>query len=125
MKAEEVASVLDDQEVDGHDDDPDNEEHRVIEEAFADVKFVVDLSSSDHVDNLEPDEQVKDEGHVTGGIFVSSGPAIFQLNLFGCTDIRSIINRFIEFIAVNLVESTWEHHFVHFNIEVALPVIEA
>lgn len=70
-----MASVLDDQEVDGHDDDPDNEEHRVIEEASADVKFVVDLSSSDHVDNLEPDEQVKDEGHVTGGIFVSSGLA--------------------------------------------------
>jgi len=123
MKAEEVASVLDDEEVDDHDDDPDNEEHSVIEEAFADVKFVVDLSSSDHVDNLEPDEQVKDEGHVTGGIFVSSWLATCQ-NLFGCT-FRSIINRFIEFIAVNLVESTWEHHVVHFNIELDLPVIEA
>lgn len=122
MKAEEVASVLDDQEVDGHDDDPDNEEHRVIEEASADVKFVVDLSSSDHVDNLEPDEQVKDEGHVTGGIFVSSFHAIwFILKNFWCAFIRSIINRFIEFIAVNLVESTWEHHVVLFNIEPLLP----
>ena len=119
-----MASVLDDEEVDDHDDDPDNEEHRVIPEVFADVKFVVDLSSSDHVDNLEPDEQVKDEGHVTGGIFVSSGHATL-FNFFCSTNIRSIINRFIEFIAVNLVESTWEHHVVHLNIEPRLPCIEA
>ena len=118
-----MASVLDDEEVDDHDDDPDNEEHRVIPEVFADVKFVVDLSSSDHVDNLEPDEQVKDEGHVTGGILVSSWNATGTI--FCCTVIRSIINRFIEFIAVNLVESTWEHHVVHLNIEPRLPCIEA
>lgn len=72
MKTEEVASVLDDQEVDDNDDNPNDEESNVVEEALADVDLVVDLSGGKHVDNLEPDEQVENEGHVTGRITIGA-----------------------------------------------------
>ena len=56
MKREESASVLDDQEVDNHDDDPNDHKGRVVEETLTDVLFVMDLTGSNHVDDLEPDE---------------------------------------------------------------------
>ena len=72
VKTEEVTSVLDDQEVDDNDDNPNDEEGNVVEEALADVDLVVDFSGGEHVDNLKPDEQVEDEGHVTGRITIGA-----------------------------------------------------
>ena len=66
MQREERSSVLNDKEVDHNDDNPDHEEGWVVKEATADIDLVVDLPRSNHVNDLEPDEQVEDEGHVTG-----------------------------------------------------------
>jgi hypothetical protein len=71
VKLEEGASVLDNAEIHSNDDQPDDQEGRVGEEAVAEVLFVVDLSGGDHVDDLEPDEQVEDEGHVSGSMTVN------------------------------------------------------
>jgi len=69
---EEVAAELNDEEVDSNDDNPDKDETGVAKEVFEDVNFIVDLSGNNHVDNLKPDEQVEDEGHVTGSVTISS-----------------------------------------------------
>jgi len=48
------------------DDEPQNNEDWVLENAFEDVKLIVDLSCSDHVKDLHEDESCEDEGQVTG-----------------------------------------------------------
>lgn len=101
VQMEEGASELDDQEVDDNDDDPDDEEHGVREEVFADVDFVVDLPSGDHVHNLEPDEEVEDEGHMT---------RIISIN--GIT----LVNHLVKVVSIDLVEPAGEHHVVDLDV---------
>lgn len=92
VQGEEGASVLDNAEVHRNDDHPDDQEGRVGPETVADVQFVVNLSGGDHVDDLEPDEQVEDEGHVSGRITIN-----FCVN-----------DRVVEVRTVELVESSRE-----------------
>lgn len=47
------------------DDHPDSHEQPVGEDALKDVKLVVDLSSTEHVEDLEEHEQVEDERQVS------------------------------------------------------------
>ena len=94
MQREEGASVLDNAEVDSNDDEPDNDEGGVGEEVLAQVQLVVNLPSSDHVDNLEPDEKVEDEGHVAGGVTIDHG---------------KINDSIVEIVTVKLKEAAGEH----------------
>ena len=73
VQLEEGTSVLDNQVVDDDNNDPDDEESGVVEEVGEDVFLVVDLPCSNHVDNLEPDEQIEDESHVARGVSIDSG----------------------------------------------------
>ena len=56
VKSKGVTTVLDDQEIDSNDENPNNEENCVVKEALADVDLIIDLSGSEHIDSLKPDE---------------------------------------------------------------------
>ena len=64
MQLEELASVLDDQEVNGDNSHPDAHESSVCQEVITDVELIVDLSGGYHVHDLQPDEKVEDESQV-------------------------------------------------------------
>jgi len=66
LDLEDEARVLDDDDLEAEDDEPNCEEHEVVEEAFEDVPLVVDLAGADHVHNLHEDKQVEEEGEVLG-----------------------------------------------------------
>ena len=72
VEREEGTSELNDQEVDSDNNYPDDKEHRVVEEALAEVNLIMDLPGGNHVDDLEPDEEVEDEGHVSGRVIIVS-----------------------------------------------------
>jgi len=110
---EEVTSELNDEEVDSNNDNPDKDESGVAEEVFEDVNFIVDLSGSNHVDNLEPDEQVEDEGHVTGSVTVGSKYGSIVVDLL------------VKFITIKEVLSTWEDHIILNDIQFLSPEGEA
>jgi len=111
---EEVTSELDNEEVDNNNDNPDQDESRVFKEAVAKVDFVMDLSGGNHVDNLKPDEQVEDEGHVTGGVTISTTCC------FIC-----VLNTLVKLVTVDLIKSTREDHIVFNNIQLLSPGGEA
>jgi len=93
MEREESAGELDDHEVNHDDEHPDDEEGGVGKEAVAQVFLVVDLSGGKHVHDLEPDEQIEDESHVTRRVAV---------------DTWKVDDCLVKFITVDLVESAWE-----------------
>lgn len=93
MEREEGARVLDDKEVDTHNDDPNDEEHGVAEETIENVFLVVDLLRSNHVNDLEPDKQVENEGHVARIILINK---------------LCVLNRLVELITIDLVKTTGE-----------------
>jgi hypothetical protein len=111
MQGEERARELNDEEVHNDNDDPDNEEGWVVEEASADVLLVMDLPCGDHVDDLEPNEEVEDEGHVTARVstYVRVLGA-FYLRVITVNQI-CVVNLFIKLIAVEFVASTGEYVF--------------
>ncbi len=110
MQGEERSSVLDDQEVDGNDKNPDDEEGRVGEETVADVELIMDLSSGKHVDDLEPDEQVEDKGHVSAGVTIDTW-RIFEL--------------LVELVTVDPVKSSREHIIAWFIAEIFSVLVES
>ena len=101
MEREEGTGELNDQEVDSDNNYPDDEEHRVVEEALAEVNLIMDLPGGNHVDNLEPDEEVKDEGHVSGRVIIVS-----------------ILHDLVKRITIQLVKSTREDHLVILDVHV-------
>lgn len=64
MQREESTGVLNNEEVDDNDNNPDDQESDVVEETVADVLLVMNLPGGNHVNDLEPDEQVEDESHM-------------------------------------------------------------
>ena len=108
MQGEERARELNDEEVHNDDDDPDNEEGWVVEEASADVLLVMDLPCGDHVDDLEPNEEVKDEGHVTASVSIDVRVlwAVCAITTLGCI---LLVNLLIEFVTVEFVAATGEY----------------
>jgi hypothetical protein len=48
-----------------NDDNPNSDEHRVSENSFEDVLFIIDLSSTEHVENLEEYKQVENDSQVS------------------------------------------------------------
>jgi len=78
---EDEAGPLDDDELETKDDTPHSDEHEVVEEAFEDVVFVVDLPGADHVHNLHEHKQVEEEGEVLG---VATGE--YEPFLFGAVE---------------------------------------
>ena len=109
VEREEGTSELNDEEVDSNDDYPDDEEHRVVEEAIADVLLVMDLSGGNHVNNLEPDEEVEDEGHVAGRVIIIG-----------------FLHKLVKRITVNVVKSAWEDHFAVLDVHIdkRVPLVE-
>jgi len=69
----------------------------------------MDLPSSNHVNDLEPDEEVEDEGHVSGRISVIS-----------------FLNKLVKRITVYLVESAREDHLVILDVhsDYWVPLVE-
>lgn len=123
VQREERSSVLNDKEVDHDDDNPDHEERRIVKEATADVFLVVNLPRSNHVNDLEPDEQVEDESHVTAR--VSSSVCIFVticfLSVFAFGVGVEVNDLFIKLITIDSIQSTREYkvtviNFDHFTI---------
>jgi hypothetical protein len=47
------------------DDNPNDDEQWVVQNTCEDVELIVDLSGADHVENLEPHEDVENGGHVS------------------------------------------------------------
>lgn len=86
VEREECTSELDNHEVDANDGEPDEKEGGVGKEAVAKVKLVVNLPSSDHVDNLKPDEEVKDEGHVARAVDSNKVSDLLQVSTFERND---------------------------------------
>ena len=103
VQGEELASELDDQEVQDDDNKPDAYESWVAPEVLADVEFIVDLSRGYHVDDLQPDEQVEDESQVARILVVSV----------------LLLNRKVKGFSVDREKSTGENHFVVLPISVA------
>jgi hypothetical protein len=62
MHLESPSSVLDNEELSEHNDDPNNHEHGVGEDSIEDVELVIDLSSAKHVEDLHQHEQVEHDG---------------------------------------------------------------
>lgn len=66
MDLEDFASQVDDGNLSDKDDDPNTDEHGVTAHTFEDVEFVIDLSSSKHVEDLEEHEHVEDDREMSG-----------------------------------------------------------
>ena len=119
MQREESSSVLNDKEVDHNDDNPDDEEGWVVKEATADVDLVVDLPRSNHVNDLEPDEQVEDEGHMTArvssGVFVFVAICPLTVLAFGVG--VEVNDLFIKFITIDSIQSTREYKIAVFKVD--------
>ena len=113
VQGEERACELNDEEVHSDDDDPDNKEGWVVKETSANVLLVMDLPCGDHVDDLEPNEEVEDKGHVTAS--VSTGVlvlgAVCPCTIFTFRVCIEIVNRLIQLISVDFVEATGEYEF--------------
>lgn len=92
VKGEECTGELDDHEVDANDGNPDEKEGGVSKKALADVKLVVNLSSGDHVDNLEPDEEVEDEGHMARAVDSNKVSALFKS---GVIEVKFVARQFL------------------------------
>ena len=117
MQGEERARELNDEEVHNDDDDPDNEEGWVVEEASADVLLVMDLPCGDHVDDLKPNEEVEDEGHVTASVSIYVLVlAAFYSRIITLNNIF-VDNRLIKLIAVEFVASTGEYEVTVFDAD--------
>jgi len=58
---------LDNEELPNYDDYPHKDEHSIGEDSFENVELIVDLPGGEHVEDLQKDEYVKDEGEVAGG----------------------------------------------------------
>mmetsp|Transcript_41237 Transcript_41237/g.62755 ORF Transcript_41237/g.62755 Transcript_41237/m.62755 type:complete len:204 (-) Transcript_41237:1946-2557(-) len=61
------AADQDDKDLTDDDNEPHRDEHGVGEDALEDVDLIVDLTRSQHVEDLEEHEQVEDNGKVAGG----------------------------------------------------------
>ena len=117
VQCEELSRELNDEEVHDYDNDPNYEEGRVVEEACANVDLVMNLPRCDHVNDLKPDEQVEDEGHVTARVFshvlvlrtITSSVIAFRIHFL-------IVNLLVEWITVNMVHATRENEFAVLNI---------
>ena len=107
MKGEEGAGELNDEEVHSDDNDPDDEEGWVVKETSAEVLLVMDLPCGDHVDDLQPNEEVEDESHVTASVSID----IHVLSAFSLFSITNIIfnDCLIELITVEFVAAAWEY----------------
>jgi len=103
VQGEELASELDDQEVQDDDNKPNAYESWVCPEVFAEVELIVDLSGGYHVGDLQPDEQVEDESQVARILVVSI----------------LLLNRRVKGFSVDREKSTRENHFVGLPISVA------
>ena len=62
--SEHSSSVVDDDELKGYNDNPDNQEGPVGTDSFEHIQLVVNLSRADHVPDLEEDELMEDKGDV-------------------------------------------------------------
>ena len=101
VELEEGTSELNDQEVDSNDDHPDDNEGRIIEEPSAEVELIMDLPGTNHVDDLEPNEEIEDEGHVARGVTVVG-----------------VLDNHVKFVTIQLVESTREDHFAILDVHI-------
>jgi len=66
MDLEDFSTQVDDDNLSNKDDNPNTDEHGVTAHSFEDVEFVIDLSSSKHVEDLEEHEHVEDDGEMSG-----------------------------------------------------------
>lgn len=48
-------------------DEPNDNEKNIVKDIGKNVKFVIDFSGTNHIDDLEPDEYVKDKSQVPRG----------------------------------------------------------
>lgn len=119
MQREELASVLDDQEVDDDDDDPDDQEGRVVKETIAEVLFVMNLPGGNHINDLEPDEKVEDEGHVSARVStnVSVILTVILLAIFALWESLILVNFLVEFVSVDVVTTAGEDEFAIIQID--------
>ena len=112
VKGEECTGELDDHEVDANDGNPDEKEGGVSKKALADVKLVVNLSSGDHVDNLEPDEEVEDEGHMARAVDSNKVSALCKSGVRGVKFVvRQLLvpNAKVKLCSVEAVTATWDN----------------
>jgi len=65
MNFHSLTSNLDDNELANNNNEPNTAEHRVGENTFENVDFVIDLSGSKHVENLEEYEDIEVNGQVS------------------------------------------------------------
>jgi len=103
MQGEELASELNDQEVNDNDNHPDAQESWISPEVFADVELIVDFSGGYHVYNLQPDKQVEDESQVARILTVSI----------------LLLDRMIKGLSIDSIKSTRENFVVGLPIGVA------
>jgi len=114
VEREERASILNDKEVDHDNDYPDDQEGWIVEEALANVQLVMNLSGSNHVNDLKPDEQIEDECHMATGVStdVNILTTTIWIGVFVvCVANFHVFHFFIKFITIDFIQSTREYKF--------------
>ena len=61
MDLEDCATQVDDSDLGNKNDDPNTDEHDVAAHSLENVEFIIDLSSSKHVEDLEEHKHVEDD----------------------------------------------------------------
>jgi len=56
----------DDQDLSEEDSEPNTKEQWVLEDSLKNVDFIIDLSSTEHVEDLKEHKEVEDEGQMSG-----------------------------------------------------------
>jgi len=66
MDGHESSEELNTEHLEDNDNGPNNDESWVGVDSLEDVKFVIDFSGANHVENLHKHKQIEDDGQVTG-----------------------------------------------------------